>query len=178
MNQHIISVELTKASIANALKELKSYQKWMETKTTEFLNELAKEVLGIMSVKFRQAIYDGTNDVTCSMEHMDAHYIALVAVGSSVLFIEFGTGVYYTANQHPESAEHGMIRGAYGHKLGSLKTGWRYKGNPGAYGEPITEGKHTGEVHTLGNPANQCMYLTVRELESRFEEIAKKVFQA
>ena len=46
--------------------------------------------------------------------------IAVVAVGSATLFIEFGTGVKYPDN-HPEAAEHGMIRGGYGYRLGRLE---------------------------------------------------------
>ena len=43
-------------------------------------------------------------------------------------------------------------------------------------GEVITSGKHAGEVRTHGNPANMSMYLTVRELKEKFEEIARRVY--
>ena len=98
-----------------------------------------------------------------------------MAVGGATLFIEFGTGIKYS-DAHPEAAKNGMTRGGYGYKLGRLEKGWRYSGDPGTNGEVITEGKHAGEIHTYGNPANMCMYLTVRELEERFEEIARRCF--
>ena len=105
----------------------------------------------------------------------DNNKVAVVAVGSSVLFIEFGTGVKYPDN-HPEAGKNGFTRGGYGYKLGRLEKGWRYTGDPGSNGEVITTGKHAGEVHTHGNPANMSMYETVRELEEKFAEIARRCY--
>lgn len=171
----VIHVELNSSSIEHAIRELQNYKKWILEKTEEFLKALAEEGVQISSVKFSEAEYDGTNDVSCSVEERDSTKVAVVAIGNAALFIEFGTGITY-ADNHPEAAANGMIRGEYGHRLGRLEKGWRYKGDPGTHGEVITEGKHAGEVHTYGNPANMCMYLTIRELEQRFEEIARRVY--
>ena len=171
-----IVINLNQKSIDNAISELKNYQKWLLSKTELLLQELANEGFEIASAKFQTAVYDGTNDVTCQIEQRGENKIALLAVGNSVLFIEFGTGVKYP-DSHPESAKHNMIRGQFGHKLGRLPNGWRYKGEKGSNGEVITSGKHAGEVHTYGNPANMCMYLTMRELEEKFAEIAKRVYR-
>lgn len=171
----VIHVELNSSSIEHAIRELQNYKKWILEKTEEFLKALAEEGVQISSVKFSEAEYDGTNDVSCSVEERDSTKVAVVAIGNATLFIEFGTGITY-ADNHPEAAANGMIRGEYGHRLGRLEKGWRYKGDPGTHGEVITEGKHAGEVHTYGNPANMCMYLTIRELEQRFEEIARRVY--
>lgn len=171
----VIHVELNSSSIDYAIRELQNYKKWILEKTEEFLKALAEEGVQISSVKFSEAEYDGTNDVSCSVEERDSTKVAVVAIGNAALFIEFGTGITY-ADNHPEAAANGMIRGEYGHRLGRLEKGWRYKGDPGTHGEVITEGKHAGEVHTYGNPANMCMYLTIRELEQRFEEIARRVY--
>lgn len=171
----VIRVELNSDSIGQAIQELKRYRKWLLEKTTEFVRVLGEEGMQIASLKFAEATYDGTNDVSCSIEERDGNRVAVVAIGSAVLFIEFGTGITYP-DDHPEAAANGMIRGEYGHKLGRLEKGWRYEGDPGSNGEIITEGKHAGEVHTYGNPANMSMYQTVRELEQRFEEIARRVY--
>lgn len=175
MKKRVIKVSLNEQSIDRAIKELDNYKKWLVDKTKEFLKALADEGVQIASAKFAKAVYDGTNDVSCSVEERGENKIAVVAVGSATLFIEFGTGVKYPDN-HPEAAEHGMIRGGYGYRLGRLEKGWRYTGDPGSNGEVITEGKHTGQVHTYGNPANMCMYQTVRELQEKFEEIARRVY--
>lgn len=175
MKKRVIKVSLNEQSIDRAIKELDNYKKWLVDKTKEFLKALADEGVQIASAKFAKAVYDGTNDVSCSVEERGENKIAVVAVGSATLFIEFGTGVKYPDN-HPEAAEHAMIRGGYGYRLGRLEKGWRYTGDPGSNGEVITEGKHAGQVHTYGNPANMCMYQTVRELQEKFEEIARRVY--
>lgn len=175
MKKRVIKVSLNEQSIDRAIKELDNYKKWLVDKTKEFLKALADEGVQIASAKFAKAVYDGTNDVSCSVEERGENKIAVVAVGSATLFIEFGTGVKYPDN-HPEAAEHGMILGGYGYRLGRLEKGWRYTGDPGSNGEVITEGKHAGQVHTYGNPANMCMYQTVRELQEKFEEIARRVY--
>lgn len=175
MSKRVIQMKLNPTSIDNAIKELEAYKKWLTKKTSEFLKVLADEGMEIASVKFSNAQYDGTNDVSVSVEERGDNKVAVVAAGSSVLFIEFGTGIRYS-EAHPEAAEHGMVRGEYGYKLGRLEKGWRYKGDPGTNGEVITEGKHAGEVHTYGNPANMSMYLTIRELEDKFEEIARRIY--
>jgi len=175
VSKRVIKVQLNERSINNAIKELENFKKWLVEKTKEFLKALADEGVQIANVKFASAVYDGTNDVTCSVEERGDNKIAVVAIGGATLFIEFGTGVRYPDN-HPEAGKHGMVRGEYGYKLGKMAKGWRYQGDPGSNGEVITEGKHVGEVHTYGNPANMCMYLTVRELEEKFEEIARRVY--
>ena len=80
------------------------------------------------------------------------------------------------SDNHPEAGKNGFTRGGYGYKLGRLEKGWRYTGDPGSNGEVITTGKHAGEVHTYGNPANMSMYETVRELEEKFAEIARRCY--
>lgn len=175
MKKRVIKVELTEKSIDNAIKELLRYKTWLKECTEKFLKALGDEGLEIASARFQQAKYDGTNDVSVSVENRDTNKVAIVAIGSSVLFIEFGTGVRYPDN-HPEAPKNGFKRGDYGYKLGRMQKGWRYTGSPGTHGEVITTGKHAGEVHTYGNPANMSMYQTVKELEQRFEEIARRCY--
>lgn len=175
MKKRVIKVQLSEESIDNAIRELDEYKKWLTECTQKFLRELGEVGVEIARAKFESAVYDGTNDVSVSVEERSDTKIAVMAVGGATLFIEFGTGIKYS-DPHPEAAENGMTRGEYGYKLGRMEKGWRYSGDPGTNGEVIAEGKHAGEIHTYGNPANMCMYLTVRELEERFEEIARRCF--
>lgn len=176
MSKRIIKVQLTEQSIDNAIKELEDYKKWLKEKTQEFVKALADEGMQLSRAKFESATYDGTNDVSVSVESRGENKAAVVAIGSSVLFIEFGTGVKYP-DSHPEAGKFGFEHGGYGHHLGRLEKGWRYQGDPGTNGEVIATGKHAGEIHTYGNPANMSMYYTVRELEEKFEEIARRVYR-
>ena len=176
MKNRVVHVNLSAESIDAAIKELKAYKKWILKCTKKLLKKMADEGMNTSSVKFSQAAYDGTNDVTVSVQSTKGDMkVAVIAVGNATLFIEFGTGVKYP-DTHPDTAKNGMVRGGYGHGLGKLKNGWRYEGDPGTNGEVITSGKHEGMIHTYGNPANACMYETIRELEQRFEEMVREVF--
>lgn len=169
-------MELNERSINAAIKEIQDYKKWLEEKTKELVKELAKEGVEVARVKFSSAQYDGTNDVKVSFKQENDTKTAVIATGGTVLFIEFGTGITYPDN-HPEKPAGMAGRGEYGYKLGRLPNGWRYEGNPGTNGEVITSGPHAGLIQTKGNPANMSLYLTIRELEQKFEEIARKVFE-
>lgn len=175
MKNRVIKVELSEQGIDKALRELENYKKWLKECTEKFVQALGEEGMQIASAKFQQATYDGTNDVSVSVENRGENKVAVVAVGGAVLFIEFGTGVKYPDN-HPEAGKNGFNRGGYGYHLGRLEKGWRYKGDPGSNGELIMTGEHAGEVRTYGNPANMSLYLTVRELQEKFEEIARRCY--
>ena len=171
----VITLRLNRASIEKAIQELKAYQKWLKEGVQQLVEEMAKEGVNIASVKFSQAQYDGTNDVQVTYTTRGQGTAVVHAGGNAVLFIEFGTGIRYPDN-HPEAAANGMVRGEYGYGLGKLKGGWHYDGDPGTNGEVVQTGKHAGRVHTFGNPANMPMYLTERELETKFSDIARRVF--
>lgn len=175
MKKRVVKIQLNEAGVDQMIKELEDYKKWLTTKTKEFLQALADAGIEIAEAKFKTAKYAGTNDVEVSIEERGETSIAIVATGGSVLFIEFGTGIKYPDN-HPDKPAGILGHGEYGYKLGGLDDGWRYTGDPGNMGKIIQEGKHIGEVHTYGNPANMSMYLTVQELKEKFEEIARRVY--
>ena len=95
---------------------------------------------------------------------------AINASGESILFIEFGTGVYNPVT-HPKADELGMIRGAYGKGYGQNYT-WYYRGDPGTNGEDLGNGR----IRTHGNNANRCMWDASEEMRRRIYDIAKEVF--
>ena len=68
MSNKVIKVQLTEQSIDNAIKELEDYKKWLKEKTQEFVKALADEGMQISRAKFQSATYDGTNDVSVSVE--------------------------------------------------------------------------------------------------------------
>lgn len=175
MKKRVIKVSLNEQSIDRAIKELDNYKKWLVDKTKEFLKALADEGVQIASAKFAKAVYDGTNDVSCSVEERGENKIAVVAVGSATLFIEFGTGVKYPDN-HPEAAEHGMRRGEYGAGHGKQQT-WGYYGEAGTNGVEFTKPNGNTVVLTHGNPANMSMYETVKHLEGILPRLAQEVFR-
>ena len=168
-----IKMSLSTSSIDAAIREVEAYRKWLKSKSNVLLERLAQEGYQVASANFSKASYDGTNDTHVSVESRGNNVRAVVAVGASVLFIEFGTGVTYPDN-HPEGGQHGMRRGGYGQGKGK-QTYWGYYGDPGTNGKVRTNGNKS-VVITKGNPANMAMYNTVRQMKQKLPALVKEVF--
>lgn len=173
--RRIVSVPLSVKGIDQMIEAVDQYRRWLLEKSEQLVERLAGEGFQIASAKFTQAAYDGTNDTAVSVESRGTGVQAVVAVGASTLFIEFGTGVTYPDN-HPEAATNGMARGSYGKGRGKQQS-WGYYGDPGTSGRVIRSTEKGELVITRGNPANMPMYETVKELESRLPGIVREVFR-
>lgn len=169
-----INVPLSIPAYDSLIRKIEDLGNWQSDRAIVFADRLAQEGMEIASIKFSQAVYDGTNDVSVTVEPRGNNVRAVVATGGATLFIEFGTGVTYP-DDHPEAGELGMKRGEYGQGHGKQHS-WGYYGDPGTNGV-LKEKKNGGfVVITNGNPANMPMYETVKELQDRLTEIAKEVF--
>lgn len=169
-----INVPLSIPAYDSLIQKIEDLGNWQSDRAIVFADRLAQEGMEIASIKFSQAVYDGTNDVSVTVEPRGNNVRAVVATGGATLFIEFGTGVTYP-DDHPEAGELGMKRGEYGQGHGKQHS-WGYYGDPGTNGV-LKEKKNGGfVVITHGNPANMPMYETVKELQDRLTEIAKEVF--
>lgn len=169
-----VKVPLSQRGIDTLLREIESYTVWMKERSQVLLDRLAQAGFEVASARFAKAAYDGTNDASVSLETRSEGVRAVVAVGASVLFIEFGTGVTYPDN-HPQAAELGMKRGEYGKGHGK-QSSWGYYGDPGTNGVVKMKKNGSTVVITHGNPANMPMYETVKELEAMLPELVKEVF--
>lgn len=168
------TIGLNGDGIADLIDALDEYPAWLEERLRELLYRLSQEGYQIAAAGFEKAQYDGVNDSVVSIENRDYNVRAVVALGSSVLFIEFGTGVTYSDN-HPEASKNGMIRGGYGQGKGNQST-WGYYGSPGTNGVVQKEIDHETLVTTHGNPANMPMYDAVKQLKEKLPELVKEVF--
>ena len=169
-----VKVPLSQRCIDTLLREIESYTVWLKERSQILLDRLAQAGVEVASARFAKAAYDGTNDASVSLETRGDGVRAVVAVGASVLFIEFGTGVTYPDN-HPQAAELGMKRGEYGQGHGK-QSSWGYYGDPGTNGVVKMKKNGSTVVITHGNPANMPMYETVKELEAMLPELVKEVF--
>ena len=169
-----VKVPLSQRGIDTLLREIESYTVWLKERSQVLLDRLAQAGFGVASARFAKAAYDGTNDASVSLETRSEGVRAVVAVGASVLFIEFGTGVTYPDN-HPQAAELGMKRGEYGKGHGK-QSSWGYYGDPGTNGVVKMKKDGSTVVITHGNPANMPMYETVKELEAMLPDLVKEVF--
>ena len=169
-----VKVPLSQRGIDTLLREIESYTVWLKERSQVLLDRLAQAGYVAASARFTKAAYDGTNDASVSLETRGDGVRAVVAVGASVLFIEFGTGVTYPDN-HPQAAELGMKRGEYGKGHGK-QSSWGYYGDPGTNGVVKMKKDGSTVVITHGNPANMPMYETVKELEAMLPDLVKEVF--
>ena len=169
-----VKAPLSQRGIDTLLREIESYTVWLKERSQILLDRLAQAGVEVASARFAKAAYDGTNDASVSLETRGDGVRAVVAVGASVLFIEFGTGVTYPDN-HPQAAELGMKRGEYGKGHGK-QSSWGYYGDPGTNGVVKTKKDGSTVVITHGNPANMPMYETVKELEAMLPDLVKEVF--
>ena len=169
-----VKVPLSQRGIDTLLREIESYTVWLKERSQVLLDRIAQAGFEVASARFAKAVYDGTNDASVSLETRSEGVRAVVAVGASVLFIEFGTGVTYPDN-HPQAAELGMKRGEYGKGHGK-QSSWGYYGDPGTNGVVKMKKDGSTVVITHGNPANMPMYETVKELEAMLPELVKEVF--
>lgn len=169
-----VKVPLSQRGIDTLLREIESYTVWLKERSQVLLDRLAQAGFEVASARFAKAVYDGTNDASVSLETRSEGVRAVVAVGASVLFIEFGTGVTYP-DSHPQAAELGMKRGEYGQGHGK-QSSWGYYGDPGTNGVVKMKKDGSTVVITHGNPANMPMYETVKELEAMLPDLVKEVF--
>lgn len=169
-----VKVPLSQRGIDTLLREIESYTVWLKERSQVLLDRLAQAGFDVASARFAKAAYDGTNDASVSLEMRSEGVRAVVAVGASVLFIEFGTGVTYPDN-HPQAAELGKKRGEYGQGHGK-QSSWGYYGDPGTNGVVKMKKDGSTVVITHGNPANMPMYETVKELEAMLPDLVKEVF--
>ncbi len=169
-----VKVPLSQRGIDTLLREIESYTVWLKERSQVLLDRLAQAGFEVASARFAKAAYDGTNNASVSLETRSEGVRAVVAVGASVLFIEFGTGVTYPDN-HPQAAELGMKRGEYGQGHGK-QSSWGYYGDPGTNGVVKMKKDGSTVVITHGNPANMPMYETVKELEAMLPDLVKEVF--
>lgn len=156
------------------IRQLEEYKERIKRKQRTLLERLAAIGIETASVRFATARYDGTNDVVVPHvpEWQGDNKLIISASGSTVYFIEFGSGVHYSET-HPKAAEFGAVRGSYGHGLGKLDS-WRYEGEPGTDGVPST--KHPGQVVTHGNPPARAMFDAAEDIRDKILEIAKEVY--
>lgn len=147
-------------------KSLEKYEEHLEDKGEEICEELCDLGKDVADANFGEAIYSGVNDVEVRTEPIDDGH-SVIAEGSSVLFIEYGTGINTAPHTIPV-----YERGGYGQGKGKNKA-WVYYGWEGNNGIPIGNGR----VLTYGDPANECMYKASEEMRDNVTRIAKEVFK-
>jgi hypothetical protein len=166
-------IKCTLGTLKNAISEIDAYQKEIDRKNKEFLYRLALIGGKEASVRFSQAMYAGLNDVKVSVEEIENGY-AIIANGSAVGFIEFGTATRHE-NYPNDSLFTPPPRGSYGKGQGDSSkypNGWVYRGEQGNAGRPIRDNLY----RTYGNPPARALYDSGKTMREEILTIAKEVF--
>lgn len=170
------------AEIKRAAAEIRAYSYWVQNKTREIAEQLSLIGIQEASIRFANAMYDGTNNVHVeTKESADGeHYIfTIIAEGQAVCFIEFGSGVYHNTAAYPLVKPEGVVGiGEYGKGKGKQNYWGYYGDNPGSNGWLIQNSKGRSVVITHGNPAAMPMYYATSEMRQRILAIAKEVFKS
>ena len=164
MSKKVISTRLSTKDLNRALKELKAYRDSIEAKEKQLLDELANIGLREASVRFTTAMYDGTNDVSVTLEPIANGY-RILAEGQAVCFIEFGAGVYHNPGEpYPNPRPAGVVGiGEYGKGRGKRQA-WGFRNDNGEL------------IITHGNPAAMPMWYASEEMRNSILTIARRVF--
>lgn len=163
-----IDMTLSVASINNAIKELEKYKQSLERKNEIFVKRLAEYGLNVVNTKVAESRGD-SDDAQSKMQFNsmgEIVYAELHLTGEDVLFIEFGSGIYYNAgNEHPLAKQFGYGVGTYPGQTHAYEDFWFYTDK---------DGTHSHFSH--GTEATMPMYNSVIEMYKQIYSIAKEVF--
>ena len=167
-----INVKLDPESVANAIGEIRAYQKDVERKVQLLVRRLAEEGANIARVKIASLGAVATGDL---LSGVDGYYAPALGVGfvkvtsSHAAFVEFGTGVVGQNSPH-KNGEY-LAKAAWGYATGPKifttkngRVGWIY---------PTSDG---GFRFTEGMRSRPFLYETALELQNRFPQMVKVVF--
>lgn len=171
-----IKVRLSDAGLRDTERQIQEYKTTLNQKAQEFAKALADKGLDVAKVRFANAQYAGSNDVSCRVEQ-NGNTCTIVAEGKAVAFIEFGTGVLHTAygGELPDGVGK---HGTYGKGNGQHKR-WYYYGESGNAGTPVKQVDGKGQLnYTDGNEPAMAMWGAVEEMASQVEATWREVWNS
>lgn len=157
-----IKLKLNDASIAQAIKEVKAYQKKVEAAAGKLTKSLTEQGVSLAQLN---ASYMNIYDTGELMRGIESQYKGkvgfVVSTATHSIFCEFGTGTVGAENPHPEVAIAGWRYDVNNH--GEL--GWWYIGRD-------------GQAHwTKGMPSRPFMYDTAQMLRQMVVPLAKEAIK-
>lgn len=152
-------------SINAAYKQVNQYKKDFAVKEREFIRKLTEIGVSVAFTGFATADYDGHKDVVVT-SNVSGNRAEVIAYGSTVGFIEFGTGVTYPEYDSSRSDFTPPPHGSYGFGRGNNPWGWWFTPHPGAKSK-----------HTYGNPPAEAMLTARDRMVERITQIAREVWK-
>ena len=167
-------ITVTLGTLDKAIEFIENYKTQFDGKVKLFIERLGKIGVDTAQAKFSTAQYDGKNDVKVLEPYWEQDKLIVKAVGNATLFIEFGSGVHYTA-QHELADKMGMRRGEYGKGRGK-KDEWAFYGESGTNGRVVRSNDKGDLILTHGNPPARAMYEAAKQIRLKILEAARSVF--
>lgn len=171
-----IKVRLSDAGLRDAERQIQEHKTTLNKKAQEFAKSLADKGLDVAKVRFANAEYAGSNDVSCRVEQ-NGNICTIVAEGKAVAFIEFSTGAHhngYGGQLPPGVGAHG----SYGKGHGAQRR-WYYYGEAGNAGTPVKQVDGKGQLnYTSGNEPAMAMWGAVEEMASQVEATWREVWNS
>lgn len=165
-----IDIDLSEASINNAIQELDAFAEWIQAKTKALNERLALIGQEKAQTGFdANALYDGDDREVRVTAYPEADGWVVIADGHAVAFIEYGAGVWFNGSEpYPTSGE--IVRppevagiGEYGKGQGKRDV-WVFVDREGR--------KH----FTRGTPADMPMFRATETIRNEITAIAQEVF--
>lgn len=174
MSKKVISFGLSVSEVDRAIKELKTYQTWVQQKADLLRQRVADRLAEEARQGFSGAIVDDLTEQSGSprianvnVTVSDGDKVTLViAQGKDAVWVEFGAGVYHNgaagSSPNPNASKFGFTIGSYGKGRGKQEK-WAFK-----------EGDKA--VWTHGTPARMPMSHAVITVCNEIPSIAREVF--
>lgn len=182
----LFEIKLELNGLEQALDRIEEVENRLQSKCNELVNRLAEIGVRIANIHYSSAPYAGTKDVNVEIQPDGNGSVTIVASGTSVLFIEFGTGItnpYDAPEARAKLSDGGSsidALGQFGEKRGSSEFGWFYPlenglGSP-APSKTEVSFKNPDLIHTYGSNATPAMYRARKHMIENIEKVAREVF--
>lgn len=166
-----IEINLSKDSVKKAIRELEAYRDSLKNKNEIFVEKLADLGVPIIDKRIGASTGDASteHDTEITIYSSGDHAQAVLSVsGREIMFIEFGSGIYYNKdNPAPHAAEFGYGVGTWpGQKfaLNEKPPGWWYRDD-------------ANNLHrSLGQQATAPLLSATHEIIENIRKIAREVY--
>lgn len=171
---------LDPASIDNAIRQVEQYQQKLERDMKYIVKEMAKRGVDIIKAEYAAAPYAGVKDYKVDYHLSDDGMTAtIIASGQSVLFLEFGAGLFKASAPFAVLdllSGQPMPHGTYGQGKGKNPKGWAYVGQMGSNPPGGTYQTAGGRVvRTMGNDAVPAVWHAKKAMKAILNQLIDEV---
>ena len=163
-----IKVSLNPDSIKRAIRELEALKRETLVKRDLMIQKLAQRGLTALSDHLADHVWSGDTLASIRAEEIAPGKYRVSAASTGLLFLEFGAGALYAAQQHPLAGQFGMTPGSNspGGKWDDPNGWWYFD-------------EFTGRMrHSFGRPASMPVYRTAKDIENAVREVVAEVYGA